>query len=342
MHIEKRSENSYRAKIVFNGKRHSITFDHRPTESEVLMKLSEKVNTFVDCQHITFENAAKEYCKIKKNVLSPCTYREYLNMPKRLSKDFVSLYVDEINSKHIQQEVNRLAEKRKPKTVKNYYDFIVPVIRLYREDFKPKVTLQEVMQEPLYIPTDEEVHQLFEFAQNHTDGKFFIPVVLGSYGLRRSELCALQPVDFDENNIVHIKRSMIMDSEKNWIVKDYPKNSTSIRKIPIDAEIVKMIKEQGYVYQGHPNSISDFIAKFCKKYNVKHFSLHKLRHYFCSRLIAENVDIKTTISMSGHKTDAVLKRIYLHSIDEKVQEASSKLDAILFGSVPICPNKKEE
>lgn len=341
MHIEKRPSGSYRVKISYQGKRYSLTFDHNPTESEVYTKLSEKVASFVDCEHITFENAAKEYCKIKKNVLSPSTYREYVNMPQRLSKDFISLYIDEINSKHIQQEVNRLAETRKPKTVKNYYDFIVPVIRLYREDFRPKVTLQEVMQEPLYIPTDEEVHKLFEFANNSTDGKFLIPIILGSYGLRRSELCALKPSDFTDDS-VYIKRSMVMDVDKNWIVKDYPKNSTSIRRIPIDKDVIAMIKEQGYVYKGHPNSISDFIAKFCKKNNVQHFSLHKLRHYFCSRLIAENIDIKTTISMSGHKTDAVLKRIYLHSIDAKVQEASEKLDSILFGGVPICPTVSEK
>lgn len=341
MNIEKRPSGSYRVRMTFGGKRYSLTFDHEPTEAEVITKFSDKVNTLIDCEHITFETAAKEYCKLKKNVLSPATYREYVNMPNRLSSDFLKLYVDKITSKDIQQEINNLAATRKPKTVKNYYDFIIPVIRLYREDFRPKVTLPEVMTEKLYIPTDAEVKQLFEFANNSTDGKFLIPIILGSYGLRRSELCALEPSDFTDDS-VYIKRSMVMDVDKNWIVKDYPKNSTSIRRLPIDKEVIAMIKEQGYVYKGHPNSISDFIAKYCKQYNVPHFSLHKLRHYFCSRLISENVDIKTTISMSGHKTDAVLKRIYLHSIDEKVKEASERLDSILFGDGPKWSSASKE
>lgn len=338
MTIEKRPNGKYRIKICFNGKRYSLTFDHKPTEGEVFQRLSEKVSDVIECEHITFKTAAQEYCKLKKNVISPKTYREYMLMPNRLSKEFNNLYIDEITDLQLQKEINDLAETRKPKTVKNYYDFIVPVIRLFRENYNPKVTVPEVMQELLYIPTDEEVHKLFEVAQEHTNGMFFIPIVLGSYGLRRSEICALTPDDFIDN-VVYIKKSKVQTFDDGWIIKDYPKNSTSIRRIPIDPEIVALIKEQGYVYEGHPNSISDFIRKFCERNNVKHFSLHKLRHYFCSRLISENVDIKTTISMSGHKTDAVLKRIYLQTVDKKVQEASEKLEDILFKGVSKCPHQ---
>ena len=147
MNIEKRPSGSYRVRMTFGGKRYSLTFDHEPTEAEVITKFSDKVNTLIDCEHITFETAAKEYCKLKKNVLSPATYREYVNMPNRLSPEFLKLYIDKITSKDIQQEINNLAATRKPKTVKNYYDFIIPVIRLYREDFRPKGTLPEVMTE---------------------------------------------------------------------------------------------------------------------------------------------------------------------------------------------------
>ena len=122
-----------------------------------------------------------------------------------------------------------------------------------------------------------------------------------------------------------------MNSDKEWIIKDYPKNETSIRQIPIPEDVANMIKAQGYVYNGHPNSISAFIDKFCKENNIEHFSVHKLRHYFCSRLSAENIDVETIISLSGHKTDYVMKTVYRHPIDKKVQEASSKLNNILFG-----------
>lgn len=329
MNIEKRASGSYRVRMTFNGKRYSATFDHKPTENEVIKKFSDTIGTIIDCAHITFETAAQEYCKLKKNVISPTTYREYVNTPSRLSNSFNSLYIDEITALHIQHEVNTLSADKKPKTVKNYYNFMVSVIRMYREDFKPKVKLPEGAKKKPYIPTDEEVKLLFESAKTESKGMFYLPIVLASYGLRRSEICALTSEDL-KDNVIYINKAKVMDSDRNWIIKDYPKNETSIRQIPIPSDIAEMINKQGYVFEGHPNSISDFIDRFCKKNNIEHFSIHKLRHYFCSRLASENIDTETIISLSGHKTDYVMKTVYRHPVSSKVQEASEKLNSILF------------
>lgn len=329
MNIEKLPSGKYRARMMFDGKRQSVYFDHKPTESEAILAFSKKVDNLIDCEHITFEVAANEYCKLKKNVISPTTYREYANTCNRLSKSFISLYIDQITTLNIQHEINTLAKDKKPKTVKNYYNFIVSVIRMYREEFTPKIKLPEGAKSEPYIPTDSEVKLLFESAKTDSNGMFYIPIVLASYGMRRSEICALTPDDI-KDNIVSINKAKVMNSDKEWIIKDYPKNETSIRNIPLPLEIVDMINEQGYVYEGHPNSISDFISKFCEKNNIEHFSIHKLRHYFCSRLSAENIDVETIISLSGHKTDYVMKNIYRHKVDSKVQEASSRLNSILF------------
>lgn len=329
MKFEKLPSGSYRVRMTFSGKRYSVVFDHKPTEAEVMLKFSEKVNTVIDKNHITFETAAKEYCKLKKNVISPTTYREYSNTCDRLSKNFINLYIDQITALNIQHEVNTLSADKKPKTVKNYYNFIVSVIRMYNEDFKVKVKLPEGSKKEPYIPTDSEIKKLFKYAKSESNGMFYVPIVLASYGMRRSEICALTPSDI-KDNIVHINKAKVLDVDKNWIIKDYPKNETSIRQIPIPAEIAAEIDKQGYVYEGHPNSISKFIEKFCDTNNIEHFTIHKLRHYFCSRLSAENIDVETIISLSGHKTDYVMKNIYRHSISSKVHEASNKLNDILF------------
>lgn len=330
MNIEKLPSGKYRARMLVDGKRQSVYFDHKPTESEAMLSFSTKVTSLINCKHVTFEVAASEYCKLKKNVLSPATHREYVNTPARLSKDFINMYIDEIQTVHIQKEINDLTPGRRPKTVKNYYTFIMGVLHMYREDFHPKIKLPQGKKIIPYIPNDEEVKKLFEYAQNESDGMFYVPIMLGTYGLRRSEICALDLEDF-EGNIVNVYKGMVKNSDEEWVIKEFPKNDTSNRKIPISKDLVELINKQGYVYKGHPNSISDFIGKFCKLYDVKHFSLHKLRHYFCSRLASENIDTETIIAMSGHKTDYVMKTIYRHPVTEKVQEASNKLDKILFG-----------
>lgn len=329
MKIEKRGPNSYRARMTVNGKSYSVSFDHKPTESEAMLKLSNKIETVIERQRLTFKVAANEYCKLKENVLSPATYREYKNTPKRLSKEFTNLYLDQVTQLQIQHEINKLSKDKAPKTVKNYYSFIVSVMRMYDESFNVKVKLPQAIPKKTYIPTDEELKKLFEYAKEKSDGMFYIPIVLGSYGMRRSEICALDPGDI-EGNIVYIHKGKVMNVNNKWVVKEYPKNETSVRSIPIPQEIADMIKAQGYVYEGHPNSISEFIDDFCVKFNIKHFTLHKLRHYFCSRLSSENIDVETIIALSGHKTDFVMKNIYRHSITSKVSEASDKLNSILF------------
>lgn len=329
MKIEKLPSGSYRVRMTFNGKRYSVVFDHKPTEAEAMLKFSDKVKTVIDCEHVTFEFAAKEYCKLKKDVISPTTYRSYAAFTKNMSDGFLALYVDEITSIQLQQEINYLSKDKKPKTVKNYYNFIISAIKMYRDGFSPKVKLPEGEKTTTYIPTDKEVKLLLEYAKTESKGRFYVPIVLGCYGMRRSEICAITSNDI-KDNIIHITKAKVMTSDMEWIIKNYPKNETSIRDIPVPEDIVEMIKENGCAYDGHPNTISDFINRFCNKYDVQHFSLHKLRHYFCSRLFSENIDVKTIISLSGHKTDHVMKTVYLHTIDEKKQEASDKLNNILF------------
>lgn len=330
MTIDKLPSGSYRVRMTINGKQEAVTFKHNPTEYEIMMAFSKKVNTPLKGDHITFGVAANEYCKIKKNVLSPASYRGYKSICRMIPDYFNNIYINEITDKDILSYLNTIASDHKPKTVKNYYDFIIPVIRLYRKDYNAEnVTLPKIMQEKLYIPTDEELHKLFSDAKVHENGMYYCAIVLGSYGMRRSELVCIGPDDI-KNNVVYIKRAKILTDDGEWIIKDYPKTSKSIRQIPIPSEIADIINEQGYAYNGHPGSITKYIEDWCKKNNVQKFTLHKLRHYFCSRLRAENIDVKTILSLSGHKTPSVFERVYLHEIDEKVQEASNKLESILF------------
>ena len=341
MHIEQRSSGTYRARVQINKVRYTVTFNHKPTESEVWIALSDKISTAVNCEHITFELAAKEYCKIRKNVLSPTTYREYTKICDRLSDAFRKRRIDQISVSDLQGEVNLLASTRKAKTVKNYYNFIISVIRMYRQDFKVHVKLPNGEKHEPYIPTDEEIRALIECAKTKSNGMFYVPVILACYGMRRSEICALTSSDLIDN-IAHIHQAKVMDSNKCWIIKSYPKNETSNRKVPIPNDVADIIRKQGTAYNGNPNSISDFISDFCEANCIKHFTIHTLRHYFCSRLSAENIDVETIISLTGHKTDYVMRNIYRHKIEAKVQEASNKLNSILFDNSPECPNETKK
>lgn len=113
---------------------------------------------------------------------------------------------------------------------------------------------------------------------------FEIPIVLACYGMRRPEICALQLDDID-GDIVHINKAMVLNENREWIIKT-TKTTESTRDIIIPMDIAEKIRGQGYVYKGHPNSISDYLIKIEKRLDIPHFSIHKLRHYFASEMTA--------------------------------------------------------
>ena len=162
--------------------------------------------------------------------------------------------------------------------------------------------------------------------------KYEIPIVLACYGLRRSEICALTPEDLD-GDVVTINKALVQDENKEWIVKQ-TKTVESTRKIIIPVEIADKIREQGYIYIGHPGQISDYLYRTQKKLGIERFSIHKLRHYFASKMSAMNIPEADIMRMGGWETDHVMKSVYRHSMIEKEEnakrDAAEKLRNALF------------
>lgn len=125
---------------------------------------------------------------------------------------------------------------------------------------------------------------MLEYAK---DTEYEIPIILACYGLRRSEICALTLDDLD-GDIIRVNKAKVMDEDAKWVEKT-TKTSSSTREIVIPIEIADKIREKGYVYKGYPNSITVFLGKAEGKLGIPHFPLHKLRHYFASKMSALNV-----------------------------------------------------
>lgn len=95
--------------------------------------------------------------------------------------------------------------------------------------------------------------------------QFAIPIVLACYGMRRSELCALEPKDI-EGDLVTIDKAKVQNERKEWIVKA-TKTTVSTRKIIIPMETADKIRDQGYVYKEHPGKITGFLSSVQKTGN---------------------------------------------------------------------------
>lgn len=330
MKIEKLPSGSYRIRKMYKGQTYTVVFDKKPTQKEALNAMAKELDK-VQEKHtsMTFQAAAEEYIESKRNVLSPSTIRGYAGIMRQLPEKFLSENVHDITALDVQAEINRMAKDHSPKTVRNHHGFISAVLGVFCPNLKLTTTLpQKVKNEP-YIPTDEDVRRILEYAQG---SEYEIPLILACYGLRRSEICALTPEDID-GDILIINKAKVLSDKFEWIDKT-TKTTASTREIVIPREIADKIRERGYVYKGHPNSITRYLESAEDSLGIPRFSIHKLRHYFASKMSAMNIPEEDIMRMGGWETDYVMKGVYRHAMEDKnrerQREAARKLQGVIF------------
>ncbi len=330
MKIEKLPSGSYRVRKMYQGKTYSVTFDDKPTQKAVLQALSAEMDKVRTVRHgTTFAAAAAEYADSKRNVLSPRTIKDYVEIPRRLPEWFNALPLSDISQAEVNRVINELAVNRAPKTVRNYHGFISAVLGTYRPDLALRTKLPQKIKKEPYIPTQQDVQVILKAAKGT---KYEAAIWLACFGLRRSEICALTPEDI-ENDVVHINKAIVLNDKKEWVLKAN-KTTDSSRDIVISMELANLIREQGYVFQGNPGAITQWLWVTEDRLGIPRFSLHKFRHYFASQMSAMGVPEADILKMGGWSSDYVMKTVYRHSMmdreEQAKREAAAKLQATLF------------
>lgn len=329
MYIEKLPSGSYRVTVTMDKKRYRRTFDHKPTQKEVMNALSDEMREKPKKVGITLHDAGEQYIQMKNNVLSPKTVKEYKGMLKNLPAWLSQKQIDKITQIDINKLVNDMTVDKSPKTIHNYHGFIASILATFRPSFTLHTTLPQKIKSEPYIPSTEDIKNLMEELK---DTPYELAFILACYGMRRSEICAATVSDL-EGNILHITKALVIDSDNNLVVKK-TKTSDSTRDIIIPSYVADKIRSQGYIYKGYPGSISKAIIKAQNRLGMPNFSLHKLRHFFASKLSEMGVPEADILALGGWKTDNVMKSVYRHSMLDKDQERkkniSDKLNAELF------------
>ncbi len=190
-------------------------------------------------------------------------------------------------------------------------------------------------------------------------------------GLRRGEIVSLKWSDIDfENNTINISKSTAYVERETFIKGT--KTKLSNRKITMSPVVMKLLKEYRGEYlkmqmklgskwavdedgsrldflfiqrDGKQMSLSTPLKRFhsiINQYNATvqkeedklpliHF--HGLRHTCATLLISQGVDVRTVAGRLGHSQTSTTLDIYSHPLRKKDEEASEKLDEVLFDRV---------
>lgn len=311
MKIEELPSGNYRVRKMIQGRSVTVTFDHKPTQAQIIKAMSGKMKEAP--KQGCFLNCAESYIKSKSNVISPSTIKGYTSILKAIPEDFKRKEITRIEQIDIQRFINEYAADHSPKSVRNVHGFISAVLRQFRPEMNIYTTLPQKSVNERYTPSEDDIKRILDASK---DNPFYhIPFQLGIMGLRRSEICALTLDDINGNTLT-INKALVVDVNNNWIIKQ-TKTAAGTREIYIPDSLVNEIRENGAIYDGYPNTLLLGLNNYQDKLGIPRFRFHDLRHFFASYAHAQGMSDADIMASGGWKSDYTMKQIYRHEMNAR-------------------------
>ena len=319
MNIRKLPSGNYQIRHMENGKSYSLTLDHKPSQTEALKLISDMKPTTPN--KYTLESACKAYIDSKSNLLSVSTIRGYEKLKKEISAGLKDIPVERVTKPMLQAEINSFSLGRSPKTTANYGHFLLSVLSFYGNKIEGIVFPQKIKNEP-YIPTEEEVKKIFAEVKGT---RYEVPIMLACFGLRRSEICALDLSDLT-GNVLTVNKALVENPDGGFSVKT-TKTTDSTRDVVIPDYLADLIRQQGYVYNGAPHIITRNLQRAEKSLGITPFTFHQLRHFFASYTHYQGFVDKAIQEDAGWADNRTMTRVYRQGMNQK--EISKEISDLL-------------
>lgn len=314
------------AQVMVDGNRVPVSGD---TEAEYRAKAAAIKTGLLEAKKSpkvkTLSSAIDDYIAGKKAVLSPETVRGYRVVQRNRFPELMQMDIHKITSKDVQNAINEASESLSPKTVKNAWGVIHPILKASGIDIRLP---QMIHAERPYL--DPAQIKTFCAAVAGTDIE--IPALLALLSLRRSEIFGLDWSDIDlVNDVIHVRQTMVYDEDGKKVIKQTTKNVTSRRDVPILIDqlhaALEKSRSDGRVMNMAPNTLYRKINRVCEKSNLPLVGIHGLRHSFAS--LAAHLGIPENVAMriGGWANDATMKRIYVHVIESDRERYGGEMAA---------------
>lgn len=299
-----------------------------------------QVGAAVKAANVTIRDRAEEYIALRSNKLSPATidkYRESLR--NQLSPEFLELRLDRITDKDIIAEVNRLAGRYAPKTIRNAMNFILPIIRDERPELAKHIDLPKIQKKIKNYPRAEEIMKVFR------GDRFELEVLLAlCLGMRKEEIRGLKPADLSPDGVLTINRVKITIKSRD-IVKEEAKTVESRRRIALPPFIRSLFEKRAgeYVMSDSGHALYMHYKRRMESAGYKGISFHDLRHINASEMKALHVPDIYAMERGGWSTDNILKSVYQSTFSEERLKYDAIIDehfSKIYDSRYDAPNKK--
>ena len=279
-------------------------------------KLRLKPSTYENRRTIINKFFLNYFKELRINKITPAIVRHWQSDILNNNKDKSPLYLHDINIK-----------------LSTIFNFAVKYYNLTSNPVKQCGNIGTTKNKDLNFWTLRE-YNTFISKLNTDDPFYLIFNILFWTGIRRGELLALSPNDFNlKNSTVYIQKNLVYIGNKGYI--GTPKTRKSIRKIFLPKFLCNMIKifieknnieNNTFMFNIKPITLARKLKFYAKEAKIKHIRIHDIRHSHASLLIEQGCSPLIVAERLGHESIQTTLKIYVHLYPNKQIEIAKKLD----------------
>ena len=356
---KKRKDGRYCTSITLDKKYFVYGKTCKEVDKKIIeLKVRYEKGLTLKSSNVLFKNYKYVWFDNKKPSISAKSIASYDSILKNHFTLIDYMKVTDIKKSHIQKVINKLIDK--PNTANKTYMTLNQIMENAIDDEiinrNPcrRIILPKVEKKEKRILSDEEFY-LTEVAEFNDREKMF--VIMSKYcGLRPEETRALTKDDFfltQTSGYVRINKTVVYVSNQA-IFQKFTKNNTSVRDIPLFANILPFIryylssiqtnklftnlssKKDEYLscqsYKWLIKKIKDKIRMKAWELNIEFkedgFTPYTFRHTYATLLYYSGVRLKEAEYYMGHADSKMLTQVYIHLDKASLRENNPLEDFI--------------
>src|SRR5579859_5051036 len=303
---------------------------------------------------------------------SPTTIRGYRSKIKRITAKLGTVQLDKLTGQQLDRSYREwLGEGLDPSTVHHLHRVLSAALRqavkwgLVTSAVSARATPPPRRIHPKPIPGPEVIQQLISAAKDRGQPVLAAAIAIATTtGMRRGELAGLQwqDVALDARRL-HVRRSIKNDIGRGWVAG--PPKTHQARAIALDEFTLAVLREHrsraeawaskagvaldrnAYVLTldptgvkpMKPDSLGQAFGRLCDREGIHGLTLHSLRHFSASVLIASGRDVRTIAGRLGHSDATTTLRVYAHMVEGRDQDAADFLGDLMSAGKAAALNK---
>ena len=311
----------WNVKMMVNGHRYSVTAStKRDVEYEARQMKERLLLNGNPYAKVTLGEAIDRWLDKRTEILSPTTQAAYRSYRRNHFQEAIDCPVtSEIDWQGI---LNEESKKYSPKTVKNVWGLLVPVLE-ENHITVPKVRLpQMVMKERTFLEP-EQIHPFLDIIRGDM---YELPYLLGLQSLRQSEVLAITREKItDTHIIVHGSR---VKTPTGLIYKETNKTDSSWRSTRIViSRILEIADDFDYSMftTKNPEVYTKHLKVITRENGLPELTMHTLRHTWVTLCFYLDIDPYDCMLWGGWHDIMTINNHYRHLAAQSRKESEQKL-----------------